>query len=112
MSADHPKSLTPTEAMQMLDEHPQAVLVDIRSTMEYLFVGHPKGAVHVPWIDEPDWVVNPHFSTEIRKLLLQHPKVLAAPSRARFVGFGDRDDATAMCNQLKQQALACLAMQS
>jgi len=32
--------------------------------------------------------------------------------RARFVGFGGRDDATAMCNQLKQQNLACLAMQS
>ena len=32
--------------------------------------------------------------------------------RARFVGFGGRDDATAMCNQLKQQDLACLAMQS
>jgi D-alanyl-D-alanine carboxypeptidase len=32
--------------------------------------------------------------------------------RARFVGFGDRDDATAMCNQLKQQDLSCLAMQS
>lgn len=32
--------------------------------------------------------------------------------RARFVGFGGRDDATAMCNQLKQQNLSCLAMQS
>src|SRR5690606_27042089 len=32
--------------------------------------------------------------------------------RARFVGFGGRDDATAMCNQLKQQNLNCLAMQS
>jgi len=31
--------------------------------------------------------------------------------RARFIGFGDRDDATAMCNQLKQQSLSCLAMQ-
>jgi rhodanese-related sulfurtransferase len=38
--------------------------------MEYLFVGHPRGAVHVPWIDEPDWTVNPHFVTDIRKLLL------------------------------------------
>jgi rhodanese-related sulfurtransferase len=26
--------------------------------------------VHVPWIDEPDWIVNPDFVTEIRKLLL------------------------------------------
>jgi D-alanyl-D-alanine carboxypeptidase len=31
--------------------------------------------------------------------------------RARFVGFGDRDDATTMCNRLKDQNLACLAMQ-
>jgi len=32
--------------------------------------------------------------------------------RARFVGFGGRDDAAAMCNQLKQQDMNCLAMQS
>lgn len=32
--------------------------------------------------------------------------------RARFIGFGGRDDATAMCNQLKQQDMSCLAMQS
>ncbi len=70
MTGDQPKNLSPQEAMDMLESHPQAVLVDIRSSMEFLFVGHPKGAVHIPWIDEPDWVVNPHFVTEIRKLLL------------------------------------------
>jgi len=31
--------------------------------------------------------------------------------RARFVGFGDRDGATAMCNRLKDANMACLAMQ-
>lgn len=31
--------------------------------------------------------------------------------RARFVGFGDRDNATEMCNRLKDQNMACLAMQ-
>ncbi|UYO00415.1 MAG: D-alanyl-D-alanine carboxypeptidase [Devosia sp.] len=31
--------------------------------------------------------------------------------RARFIGFGDRDGATAMCNRLKEQDMACLAMQ-
>lgn len=31
--------------------------------------------------------------------------------RARFVGFGDRDAATNMCNRLKDQNLACLALQ-
>ena len=63
-------ALTPQEAWDLLQENPRAVLIDVRSNMEYLFVGHPVGAVHVPWIDEPDWVVNPHFVTEVRKVLL------------------------------------------
>lgn len=62
--------LTPQQAWDKFQADHRAVLVDIRSTMEYLFVGHPAGAVHVPWIDEPDWVVNPNFVTEIRKLML------------------------------------------
>lgn len=70
MSEASLQSVTPAQAWQMLQEDPQALLVDIRSTMEYLFVGHPAGAVHVPWIDEPEWTVNPHFEAEIRKLLL------------------------------------------
>lgn len=70
MHNDQPMSLTPQDALTLLNAHPQALLVDIRSSMEFLFVGHPKGAVHVPWIDEPDWIVNPQFVTEIRKLLL------------------------------------------
>ncbi len=70
MAATLPTPLTPLQAQQMLLDKPQAILVDIRSTMEYLFVGHPQGAVHVAWIDEPDWTVNPEFVTEIRKLLL------------------------------------------
>jgi rhodanese-related sulfurtransferase len=64
------RAVTPREAWDLIQGDPRAVLVDIRSTMEYLFVGHPKGAVHVPWIDEPDWTVNPHFVTDIRKLML------------------------------------------
>ena len=67
---NQPHSLTPQQAAKMMDDDPRTVLVDIRSSMEYLFVGHPKGAVHIPWIDEPDWTVNPHFVTDIRKLLL------------------------------------------
>jgi rhodanese-related sulfurtransferase len=65
-----PIGLPPQQAWQMLHDDPRAILVDIRSSMEFLFVGHAKGAVHVPWIDEPDWVVNPHFVTDIRKLVL------------------------------------------
>ena len=70
MSDKDPIGLSPQQAMQLLEDDPRAVLVDIRSSMEFLFVGHPKGAVHVPWIDEPDWTINEHFVTDIRKLLL------------------------------------------
>jgi rhodanese-related sulfurtransferase len=70
MSNQEPPEVSPKQAWQMLQDDPRALLVDIRSTMEFLFVGHPKGAVHVAWIDEPDWDINPHFVPEIRKLLL------------------------------------------
>ena len=64
------KHLTPQQAWSLLQENPRAILVDVRSNMEFLFVGHPKGAVHIPWIDEPDWVVNPNFVRQIRELML------------------------------------------
>ncbi len=63
-------SLTPPQAWETLQKDPRAVLIDIRSTMEYLFVGHPKGAIHIPWIDEPDWVENPDFIKQVRELVL------------------------------------------
>ena len=62
--------LSPQEAYDIIQHDSRSLLVDIRSNMEYLFVGHPKGAVHVSWIDEPDWEVNPNFVKEIRQLML------------------------------------------
>ena len=63
-------NLSPEDANSLLHESSSALLIDIRSNMEFLFVGHPKGALHVPWIDEPDWCVNPNFEKEIRQLML------------------------------------------
>lgn len=65
-----PTPVDPKHAMKMIQDDQRAVLIDIRSSMEFLFVGHPKGAVHVAWIDEPDWEVNPDFTLEVRKVLL------------------------------------------
>lgn len=70
MTDTHIHALSPQQAWQMIQDDPRALLIDIRSSMEFLFVGHPVGAVHIPWIDEPEWMVNPHFVAEIRKLLL------------------------------------------
>lgn len=65
-----PISLSPQQAFNMLDEQSNNLLIDVRSSMEFLFVGHPKGAVHIAWIDEPEWDVNPNFVTEVRQLVL------------------------------------------
>ena len=64
------KGLNPLEAWEMSRKDSRILLIDVRSSMEYLFVGHPVGAIHIPWIDEPDWTINKHFVTDIRKLIL------------------------------------------
>jgi rhodanese-related sulfurtransferase len=70
MTQPVPHNLTPQQAYTLLQNDSRALLVDIRSSMEYLFVGHPVGAVHIPWTDEPNWTANPNFITDIRKLSL------------------------------------------
>lgn len=62
------KHLSPKEAHAFLQSDPEALLIDVRSEIEFLFVGHPVGAIHVSWNDGPDWDVNPHFVGEVRKL--------------------------------------------
>jgi rhodanese-related sulfurtransferase len=63
-------SLTPQQAAQLLASDPRALLIDVRSSMEFLFVGHAKGALHIAWIDEPNWDINPEFVVQVRKLVL------------------------------------------
>jgi rhodanese-related sulfurtransferase len=60
--------LVPTDAQDLLAQTPETLFIDCRSEMEYLFVGHPKGAHNVPWNDGPDWEVNPHFVQMVKKL--------------------------------------------
>ncbi|HGG58716.1 MAG TPA: rhodanese-like domain-containing protein [Gammaproteobacteria bacterium] len=63
-------TITPKQAWEMVQTIPSAVLIDVRSSMEFLMIGHPKGAVHIPWVDEPDWEPNPNFVRQVRNLLL------------------------------------------
>ena len=70
MSEQQLKTIDSREAWQMLQDNPKCLLVDVRSHMEYLFIGHPVGAINVAWIDEPDWNINPNFVREIKQLLL------------------------------------------
>jgi rhodanese-related sulfurtransferase len=64
------KGLTPQQAYELLRSEPRAVLIDVRSEMEFLFVGHPVDAIHIAWIDEPDWDINPDFVKHVRQVML------------------------------------------
>ncbi len=70
MSKEAVKPLLPAEAHELVEKDPRAVLIDVRSNMEFLFIGHPMGAINIAWIDEPDWKINEHFAADVRKLLL------------------------------------------
>ena len=65
-----PVSISPAEAWDMMQSNPQVYLIDVRSTMEYLMVGHPASAIHIPWLDEPDWIPNPRFTAQVREVML------------------------------------------
>ena len=70
MTQKQVKTISPSRAWEIVQEEPNSLLVDVRSHMEFLFIGHPTGAINIPWIDEPDWNINPDFVREIRQLLL------------------------------------------
>ena len=59
--------LEPQQAFEFLAKNADALFIDCRSEMEYLFVGHPLGALHVAWNDGPDWDINPHFVGQVKK---------------------------------------------
>jgi rhodanese-related sulfurtransferase len=64
------ENLSPQESWALLQQNKSAVLVDVRSQMEYAYVGHPLGAVHIPWKEAPAWELNPNFVADVKKL---HP---------------------------------------
>jgi rhodanese-related sulfurtransferase len=61
--------INPLEAQALLTEQPGARLIDVRSKMEFDYVGHPIVAIHVPWKEFPSWDENPNFCDDVRKAL-------------------------------------------
>ena len=63
------KEITPPEAWKILQAGENAVVLDVRSTMEYQYVGHPVDAVHVPLKEPPSWETDPEFVGKVRRSL-------------------------------------------
>ncbi len=83
------KHLTPKEAHDFLQANRDAVFIDVRSELEFLFVGHPVGALPIPWYNTPDWDLNPHFVAEVKMASsFNRPVVLICRSGKRSVEAG------------------------
>lgn len=59
------KHLKPVAAHAFLQQRPDALLVDCRTEMEFFYVGHPVGAVHIAWHEPPDWEANSNFAAAV-----------------------------------------------
>jgi hypothetical protein len=68
---------------ERLPERQIKLFLDVRSCVEYKFVGHAVGSILVPWMDEPEWEVNPRFchatSHPSYRVALRHPNALQSP---------------------------------
>lgn len=83
--------LDPAAAHACLQADPQALLVDCRTEIEFMYVGHPVGAEHVAWQEAPDWKIDPDFATKVRRLAggeLGRPILLICRSGQRSVDAG------------------------
>lgn len=84
--------LDPVAAHAFLRAEPQAVLVDCRTEIEHMYVGHPPGAEHVAWQEAPDWDIDPAFAAKVGRLLghdLNRPVLLLCRSGHRSVLAGE-----------------------
>lgn len=53
------KHLTPRETWDFLQQRPDALFVDVRMEIEYMYVGHPPGVIHIAWYEYPDMRPDP-----------------------------------------------------
>ena len=83
--------LLPRQAWDLLQREPEALFIDCRTDAEFLFVGHPAGAMHTALYEGPGWDANPNFLAGVRKLSGQSPDrpvVLICRSGKRSVEAG------------------------
>lgn len=59
------ENLTPIQAWDLLQSNPQAVLIDVRTAMEYSFIGHPPQAILVAWKELPGMQLNSQFVEQV-----------------------------------------------
>jgi rhodanese-related sulfurtransferase len=86
------KHLTPHQAFDYLQRTPEALFLDVRMEIEYLYVGHPPGVVHLAWYEYPEMQAHPtRFVAQVERETggdKNRPVVLICRSGKRTVDAG------------------------
>ena len=76
---EYKRNLLPKMAIDRLNKNPEAVLIDVRTSAEYKYVGYPENSILIPWFDEPDLNANPTaFCEAVNNHLTGRSDVLGA----------------------------------
>ena len=70
--------LTPQEGYQRIQDNKNILFLDIRSYAENKFVGRTLNTILLPYIDEPNWEINPEFCQLVGNLLVNNKKPFEA----------------------------------
>lgn len=98
-AAGYAGDISPSQAWQILSEFPEAQLVDVRTSAEWMFVGQPdlsslgKEPIFLSWRLFPHFMVNPEFSASFLALDLAKDAPIVFLCRS---GGRSRDAAQAM----------------
>jgi rhodanese-related sulfurtransferase len=69
------ENLDPKQSWDLLQNNSAAVLIDVRTSIEHHFVGHPPNAIPVAWKEFPGMQLNPSFLEQVK----QHVADKSAP---------------------------------
>lgn len=81
------ENLDPKQSRALLQENSAAVMVDVRTAIEYSFVGHPPGAIHIAWKEFPGMSLNEQFVAQVEETVTDKnsPVLLLCRSGVRSV---------------------------
>jgi len=59
------EDLDPIQCWNILQGNQHSVIIDVRTTIEHSFVGHPPESIHIAWTEFPGMKLNKQFTEQV-----------------------------------------------
>lgn len=77
------KHLLPQEAWALIQQQPEALFIDVRMEIEFLYVGHPPGVINIPWYEYPGLKPDvPQFVAAVQREAMDKARTVVLICRA------------------------------